>query len=603
MKLSERKDVPVELTWDMSLTYPTEEAYEKDKEKLKALCDELTGYQGKLNDSDNIVACLKKYEQFMILESYLDTYASLPVSVDAYDSAAQKRYSLMASLYTDCASKLSFIESELSLADEEVLKEAIAKAEGSANYLRDILRNKAHQLSPECEKMLSRLERTLDAPIEIYEKAKLADMRFDDFEVNGKTYPLGYSLFEDNYEYEVDTDVRRAAFKAFSDKIRQYENVTAACYDTYCLKEKEMAELRGFNNAIEADLFYQKVTREMYDRQIDMITKDLSPIMRKYARALKAMHHLDKMTFADLRLPLDSEYDPEVSVEQTREYIHNALQILGDDYVAMVDEAFRNRWFDLAKNQGKQTGGFCSSSYRKNSYILMSFNNKMSDVFTAAHELGHAGHFRACSNAQSYYDTWVSGYIVEAPSTMNELLLARYLLNSSDDKRFKRWVLSTLIQNTYYHNMVTHLREAWYQREVYKIVESGESINAEMLNDLFHKNLEIFWGDDVELNEGSELTWMRQPHYYMGLYSYCYSASLTIATAAARLIDKEGAAAVDRWKELLKAGSTLGPIELAKLAGVDITTDQPLKETIAYIGEIVDQICELTEEIDGIHID
>ncbi len=603
MKLLERKDVPVELTWDMSLIYPTEADYEKDKEKLKKLCEELTHYQGKLNVSDNIVDCLKKYEEFLIVEDHLGSYASLPVSVDAYDRNAEKRYSLMATLFTECSAKLSFIESELSQADESVLNQAIEKADGCACYLKDILRNKAHQLSPECEKMLSRLDRTLDAPYDIYEKAKLADMRFDDFEVNGTKYPLGYSLFEDNYEYEVDTDIRRAAFKAFSDKIRQYENVTAACYDAYCLKEKEMAELRGFNSAIDADLFYQKVTREMYDRQIDMITNDLSPIMRKYARALKAVHHLDKMTFADLKLPLDSEYDPEVSIEQANEYIRNGLAILGDDYVAMVDEAFKNRWFDLAKNQGKETGGFCSSPYRKNSFILMSFNNKMSDVFTAAHELGHAGHFRACSNAQSLFDTWVSGYVIEAPSTMNELLLARYLLASSDDKRFKRWVLSTLIQNTYYHNMVTHLREAWFQREVYKIIEQGESVNAQILNELFHRNLETFWGDDVELNEGSELTWMRQPHYYMGLYSYCYSASLTISTAASRLIEKEGMAAVDRWKEMLKAGSTLGPIELAKLAGVDVTTDQPLRETIAYIGEIVDEICELTEEIEGIHID
>ena len=603
MKLPERKDVPIELTWDMSLLYASEADFKKDKEKMMELCEELTAYRGKLNDSDNIVACLKKYEAYLILLDHVEAYASLPVSVDTYDSNAEKRCSLMESLLTDCSAKLSFIESELSQADEEVLNQAIAKAEGSACYLKDILRNKTHQLSLECEKMLSRLNRSLNASYDIYEKAKLADMRFPDFEVDGKTYPLGYSLFEDDYEYVTDTAVRRSAFKAFSDKIRQYENVTAACYNAYCLKEKEMARIRGFENAIEADLFYQKVTREMYDRQIDLITSDLSPIMRRYARVLKAVHHLDTMTFADLKLPLDSSYDPEVGLDQAREYIRNGLAILGEDYVAMVDEAFRNRWFDFAKNQGKETGGFCSSPYRKNSYILLSFNNKMSDVFTCAHELGHAGHFKACSEAQSIYDTRVSGYVVEAPSTMNELLLARYLLSTSEDKRFKRWVLSTLIQNTYYHNMVTHLREAWYQREVYKIIETGESVNAEILNDIFRRNLEIFWGEDVELNEGSELTWMRQPHYYMGLYSYCYSASLTIATAASRLIEKEGAPAVERWKEMLRAGSTLGPIELAKLAGVDITTDQPLKETIAYIGDIVDQICELTEEIDGIHID
>ena len=603
MKLLERKEVPVELTWDMTLLYKTEEEYESELGVFQKKAAELEGYKGKLNQADTIVACLKEYEQYLIMLDHLSHYASLPVSTDAYDTFARQRLARFSAIATEWAGKLSFIGSEIAEADASVIEEAMNQGGGSAGYLKEILREKPHRLSAETEKVLTMLRNSLNAPYDIYEMTKLADMRFDDFEVNGKKYPLGYSLYEDDYEYNTDTAVRRAAFEAFYKKLRQYENTTAACYNAYCEMEKQTAKARGFNNAIEMNLFYQQVTEEMYNRQIDMLTYDLAPAMRKYARALKAMHHLDKMTYADLKLPLDAEYDPEVTLEQAREYIHNATSVMGEDYAAMVDEAFKNRWFDMAKNQGKETGGFCASPYRKNSYILMSFNGKMSDVFTAAHELGHAGHFRACSNAQSLFDTNVSTYIVEAPSTMNELLLAQYLLKTSDDRRFKRWVLSTQIQNTYYHNWVTHLREAWYQREAYRLVEKGEALNAEVLNDLFRKNLELFWGEDVELPEGSELTWMRQPHYYMGLYSYTYSAALTVSTAASRLIAKEGAPAVERWKQLIAAGSTLGPIELAKLAGVDITTDQPLRDSIAYISDIVDQICELTEEIDGIHID
>ena len=183
---------------------------------------------------------------------------------------------------------------------------------------------------------------------------------------------------------------------------------------------------------------------------------------------------------------------------------------------------------------------------------------------------------------------------------MNELLMANYLLKTSDDKRFRRWVLSSMINNTYYHNFVTHLREAWYQREVYKIIDAGGSVNAEVLSDIFRRNLKTFWGDAVVLNEGAELTWMRQPHYYMGLYSYTYSAGLTVATQAAARIKREGQPAVDDWKKVLDAGSTLDPAGLAALAGIDITTDKPLRDTIAYIGEIIDEICRLTEELDGI---
>jgi oligoendopeptidase F len=204
--------------------------------------------------------------------------------------------------------------------------------------------------------------------------------------------------------------------------------------------------------------------------------------------------------------------------------------------------------------------------------------------------------------AQSAYDSEPSMYLVEAPSTMNELIFANHLIHTNDDKRFRRWVLSSQIGHTYYHNFVTHLREAWYQREVYKIIDEGGSVNAEILSELFRKNLELFWGDAVEISEGAELTWMRQPHYYMGLYPYTYSAGLTVATQAMLRIEKEGAPAVEDWKSFLTAGGTKDPAGLAKIAGVDITTDGPLNATVDYIGSIIDEICELTEEIDGIKL-
>ena len=230
-------------------------------------------------------------------------------------------------------------------------------------------------------------------------------------------------------------------------------------------------------------------------------------------------------------------------------------------------------------------------------FILLSWHGQMSDVFTLAHELGHAGHFKACNAAQSVFGTNVSTYFVEAPSTMNELLLAHYLLKTNPDKRFRRWVLSNMVGNTYYHNFVTHLLEAAYQREVYRIVDAGGGVQAETLNRIMKETLEKFWGDAVELTEGAELTWMRQPHYYMGLYSYTYSAGLTVAAQVCKRIEAEGAPAVEDWKKVLAAGGTRTPLELAQMAGVDISTDAPLLDTIETIGGYIDEICRLTEEL------
>lgn len=601
MELARRKDVPEELKWDLSLIYPTEAEMEADFAKAQKLADHLAAeYPGTLNDPARIVACLDEQEQMERILVLVGSYCSLAVEVDYYDTANQQRSDRVSTIEAQIASRLSFIESEILQADDAVLDAAIEQAVGCKHRLMDLRRQKPYQLAPETEKALAALQMTFNTPYEVYNMAKLADMQFPSFTVDGKEYPLGYSLFEDDYEYERDTAVRRAAFDAFSAKLRQYENVTASAYNALVRQEKSMADLRGYPSVFDYLLFDQKVTREMYDRQIDLITERLAPHMRRFARLLQKKYGLDEMTFADLKLSLDPDYDPRVTIPEAKDYVKKGLAVMGEDYVSMVEEAFDKRWIDFAKNQGKCTGGFCSSPYGRNSFILLSWNDRMSDVFTIAHELGHAGHFRHCNAKQSLSDTEVSTYLIEAPSTMNELLLAQYLLKTNDDPRFRRWVLSSMISNTYYHNFVTHLREAWYQREVYKLVDAGDSVNAEVLSDIFRKNLELFWGEGVKINDGAELTWMRQPHYYMGLYSYTYSAGLTVATEVARRIQREGASAVEDWKKVLDAGSTLDPIGLAKLAGVDITTDAPLNDTIDYIGSIIDEICKLTKEIDGI---
>lgn len=601
MKLNARKDVPVNETWDLSLIFAAEADFEAAVEKAKALADTLEKtYKNALTTPESIAECLALYEELEILLYQTTSYTSLAVSVDYTDTEAQKKDAKMTALAAEIGSRLSFIESEIADAPEELIRAAMDKTGRAKHYLAEILREKPHRLSAETEKVLAALSPVFNAPYDIYHMTKLADMKFGSFTVNGREYPLGYSLFEDEYEYEADTDVRRAAFRAFSNKLREYENTTAATYNTYLTQQRIMAKQRGFADMFEADLFTDHVTREMYDRQIDLITEKLAPAMRKYARLVGKMNKLDRVTFADLKLPLDAEFDPRVTIGESREYVRSALSVLGQDYADMVDEAYDKRWIDFARNVGKETGGFCSSPYGCNSYILLSWNNRMADVFTIAHELGHAGHFRLCNGAQSLFDTNVSGYLIEAPSTMNELLLAQDLLRKNTDKRFRRWVLSSLIGHTYYHNFVTHLREAWYQREAMNIIEQGGAVNAETLSGIFRKNLETFWGDAVELTEGCELTWMRQPHYYMGLYSYTYSAGLTLATQAALNIAAEGESAVARWRAMLEAGSTRDPLGLAAIAGIDLSTPDALEHTIAYISGIIDEIAALTEEIDGI---
>jgi oligoendopeptidase F len=595
----ERKDVDENLTWDLTAIFKTEEEFEEMLKKSQELTDEIEKeFKGNLDNAESINNCLDKLKCLTQMTNLIGSYCYLAVSVDQSNVKNQQRQMKFSNIASDMGSRISFVNSGIIEATGEVINEAIGNSKDNKGYLEEIIRKKKYALHPEVEKTLSALSGTLDAPYTLYNRAKLADMDFGTFTVDGKEYPLSFGLFEDEWEYEHNTNIRRAAFEAFSKKLREYQNTIAGTYQAQVQKEKTLATLRGFDSVIDSLLFPQEVDKELYNRQIDLIMEHLAPHMRKFAKLLQKIHGLDEMTFADLKLDVDPDFDPEITVEQSKEYIEGALSVLGDDYLEILKRAYDERWIDFVQNKGKSTGAFCSSPYGSHPFILISWTERMREVFVLAHELGHAGHFYLAQQNQNIFDTRASTYFIEAPSTMNEMLMANYLMKTMEKPRMKRWVLSSMISRTYYHNFVTHLLEAAYQREVYKIIDDGGSVQAPILNKLKKEVLEKFWGDTVTINEGAELTWMRQPHYYMGLYPYTYSAGLTVATEVSKRVLTEGQEALDDWKEVLKAGGTKTPVELAKMAGVDITTDEPLLNTIEYIGNIIDQIIELTEEIE-----
>ena len=601
--LKERKDVNQSLTWDLSAIFQTEEMYHSAVQEAQRLTEEIEkNYKGKLNSADIINECLKQFRETIQVINLTATYTHLAVTVDQTNTENQARNMKLSNILSNLESRLSFVRSEIIEAEEAVIEQAIAASTENSNYLKEIKRIKQHALHPEVERVLSALSNTLSSPYAIYNRAKLSDMDFGTFKVDGEEHPLSFVLFENEWEFENDTKTRRAAFEAFSAKLRDYQHTVAATYQTQVQKEKTLSTLKGFDSVIDSLLFSQKVDRDLYNRQIDIIMEKLAPHMRKYAKLLQKIHKIDQMTFADLKIAVDPSYEPSITVEESKKYIHEALSVLGEDYLEMIKKSYDERWIYFVQNKGKSTGAFCSSPYGRHPFILISWTDKMREVFVLAHELGHAGHFHICHQHQNSFDTRPSMYFIEAPSTMNEMLMANYLMKTNGDIRFRRWVLSSMISRTYYHNFVTHLLEAAYQREVYEIIDKGGSVQASKLNEIKKGVLERFWGDAVEINEGAELTWMRQPHYYMGLYPYTYSAGLTVATEVSKRILEEGQCAINDWREVLKAGGTKTPVELAKMAGVDITTEKPLLNTIEHIGNIIDEIVKLTEELDGISI-
>ncbi|TQR20764.1 oligoendopeptidase F [Psychrobacillus vulpis] len=597
--LPKRSEVTLEETWNLKDLYESEEDFNNALIELENEVNRFEEkFKGNIINPETIIDALQQYSAVYERLVPSGTYASLSLSTDQTNTEAQMRASKFGSISAKINSKLSFVNSELLELPTEVLELAIENCPPFQNYLQKLLIKKQYQLHPEVEKTLAALSSTFSAPYKLYDTTKMIDIAFDNFEVNGKSYPLSYVSFENDWESESNTELRRAAFEAFSSKLKEYQHTTAKTYDMHLQMEKTTADLRGYNSIFDSLLLNQEVDRTLYDRQIDLIMTELAPHMRKYAKLLQKVHGLDKMTFADLKISLDPSYEPKISIEESKKYIIDALGVMGKDYLEMVERSYKERWIDFAQNAGKSTGAFCSSPYGNHPYILISWSSRMNEVFVLAHELGHAGHFYHANSEQNIFNARPSTYFIEAPSTMNEMLVANHLLENSNDPKFKRWVISSIVARTYYHNFVTHLLEAAYQRKVYERIDEGLPVNANILNEFKRSVLEEFWGDDVEISEGAELTWMRQPHYYMGLYPYTYSAGLTISTQVSKRILNEGQVAVDEWIDVLKAGGTKSPVDLAKMAGVDITTEQPLRDTIAYIGSLIDELVQLTDEIE-----
>ncbi|BEJ46349.1 oligoendopeptidase F [Staphylococcus epidermidis] len=593
-----REEVPVRETWDLKDLFTSDQAFYQTLEQVVQMSLDFNHtYYQKLNNIETIEKALDEYERILIEIDRLYNYPELRLSVDTANEEAQKVNAKLNTTSGKLAGLLSFVDSEILELSDDKISELRSRTK-YPHFIKQLQDRKPYQLSADVEKVLATLTPTLRSPFELYGTTKSLDINFESFDYEGVTYPLDYATFENEYEDHPSPEFRRKSFRAFSDALRQYQHTTAATYNMQVQQEKIEADLRGYDSVIDYLLQDQEVTKDMFDRQIDVIMSDLAPVMQKYAKIIQRVHNLDKMRFEDLKISIDPNFEPEISIEKSKKYIYGALNVLGDDYVKMLESAYDYRWIDFAQNKGKDTGAYCASPYATHSYVFISWTGKMAETFVLAHELGHAGHFTLAQKHQNLLESEASMYFVEAPSTMNEMLMANYLFNSSNDPRFKRWVIGSILSRTYYHNMVTHLLEAAYQREVYRRVDNGESLTAPLLNEIMSNTYKAFFGDTVEMTDGVELTWMRQPHYYMGLYSYTYSAGLTIGTVVSQCIKNEGQPAVDRWLKTLQAGGSQSPIELAQIAGVDITTDAPLKETINYISNLVDELEVLTYQIE-----
>jgi oligoendopeptidase F len=585
-----RAEVPVEQTWNITDIFPSVAAWEQELAALPALVAAVTRFKGRLGDGPSVLfECLEAAEELQKKAVKVASYALLNQSSDGTNPENQAMAGRAMSTMAQIQAETSFVQSEALGLPEGRLHEYLKSAPELKPHRISIekwIEKKPHQLSPETEMTLAALGQVLNSPVDVYERSRTADLRFDMVEDSkGNKHPMSLG----RHESAADLVLRRNAYTELNKQLTKYQHTYGTTWGTEVKKNVVLAKLRNFESATHMLLDLQEVGIEIYHNIHDVILTELAPHMRKYAQLRKQVLGLDKMLYCDIEAPLDPNYDLSVTYEEAADLVRKGLSVLGPEYSEIMEQGLTRRWVDRADNLGKRTGAFCNSVYGVHPYISMTWTGQMRNTLTLAHELGHAGQGVMAQRYQRLANTRPTMFFIEAPSTINELLVANHILSQTTEVRMRRWVIMQLLM-TYHHNFVRHLIEGELQRRTYVLAEKGQPITATVLNKIQGEILEEFWGGEVEIDEGAKLVWMRQAHYYRGLYPYSYAAGLTVGTTVAQAIQREGSSVAERWVEVLKAGGTKKPLELAMMAGVDMTRKEPIQQAVAYVGSLVDEV-------------
>lgn len=590
-----RSEVPIEQTWNLTDIFPTKDAWEAEMAAIPELISNVTQFKGKLGEGPKVLlACLDAQEAMLKRVAKTSAYASFHMSCDGTNPVHQSMAAQASSMGATIQADTSFIQSEALGLPDGTLDRYLATESGLEPYKITIekwIEKKPHLLSPETEMVLAALSEALNSPANIYETSRTADLTFESIpDSKGEMFPMSLG----RHESASDLVLRRNAYASLTNAMKPYQNTYGTAWGAEVKKNVVEAKLRGFDSAIHMLLDRQEVTIDIYNNIHDVILTELAPHMRRYLKLRKEILGLEKVLYCDLEAPLDPEFNPTTTYEEASEIVLAGLSILGPEYTEIIDQGLHNRWIDRADNLGKRTGAFCHAVYGVHPYVSMTWGNHMRNALTMAHELGHGGQGVMAQRYQRLANTRPTMFFIEAPSTINEILVGNYILAKTTDIRMRRWLLIQFIMS-YHHNFIRHLVEGELQRRTYAMAEKGTPITATVLNKVQAEILHDFWGDDLELDEGASLVWMRQSHYYRGLYPYSYAAGLTIGTNVAKNIQDEGAPAAERWVNVLKAGGTKGPLGLAKMAGVDMTNKDAIRTAVAYVGSLVDEVIKSFE--------
>ena len=594
-KLPKRSEVETSLTWKLEDIFVSEKEWEKALNEALSLADEIVKFTGKITESaDTLYKVLEIYEKCHLKFHLVNGYAFKMRDVDTTSTSSQTLYAKAMSAEVTASEKLAFIEPEIIAANDETVEKFYNEKPELVKYkifITEIRRGKEHSLSPELEKLLAGTNELAELPYEGFATLSNADLKFPEITnekgekiqiTNGRFVPL---------EESKDRALRKEVFEKYYETFGSFKNTWAILYAGQVKQLMFNARARNYSTTLEASVDGNNVSPEVYKNLVEAINDNLDK-MHRYVRLRKKLLEVDELHMYDVYVPIVKDYEVKYTIEEAKELVLKAVEPLGANYVRLLEKAFAERWIDVVENEGKRSGAYSSGMYGVHPFVLLNFNGTLDNVFTLAHEMGHAMHSYFSNEAQNFLDSRYKIFVAEVASTTNEVLLMEYMLKNAKDNKERAYLLNHYM-DSFKGTIYRQTMFAEFEKTSNEIAESGEPLTHENLTKLYLELNKKYYGEDMVSDELIGYEWMRIPHFYYNFYVYQYATGYSAAVAIAHRILEEGEVAVNDYMKFLHSGCTDDPVSLLKIAGVDMATKGPVNSALKVFERVIGEMEEL----------
>ncbi len=597
-RLPLRSEVNPQYTWRLEDIYPDDAAWERDLSHLQKGLETISSYRGRLQDAATVLRCLLELERLGMAMERLFAYAQMRKDEDNTNDTYQDFSDRAMRTYVQLEQTTAFVQPEILMQSEETVSQWLQEEpelEGFRHYLEDIMRQKPHTLPAEQEELLAGAAEMAQAPAHVFGMFNDADLTFPDVtNEHGQAVQLTHGRYVQFLE-NPQRSVREEAFKAMHGTFAQWKNTLAATYSAVVKQSVFFAKARSYPSSRAMSLDANHIPETVYDNLIDTVHAHL-PSFYRYTRLRRQLLQLDSLHMWDLHVPMVADVEMKIPHQQAVEMVRDGLGALGPAYLEDLSAGMKGGWIDWFENKGKTSGAYSWGAYGVHPFVLMNYQDNVDNMFTLAHEMGHAMHSFYSQKHQRYINAGYSIFVAEVASTVNECLVMNHMLKTTTDPEQRMYLLNHYL-NQFRGTVFRQTMFAEFERDVHRKAEEGQSLTAEGLGRMYRELNGTYHGSDVHNDDEISAEWSRIPHFYRPFYVYQYATGFSAAVALSQAILKEGEPAVQRYLEFLASGGSDYPIEVLAKAGVDMRSPEPIHQGLQVFAQLLDEMEAVQQEI------